>query len=474
MRRLGESSSGSGDADLAGDGEQPDGDDLDEADLPDSPADIGAVCTPTGELCGDDLGCCSGRCAIPSGETDGLCALASVCEPEGTECTVAFQCCSLSCLDGECSSDAGCASVGQDCAADADCCGNACDIDRGVCVAAGGCLDAGEICGGDGACCSRTCSAEDLCVSTGICQPEGGACLVDGDCCNDACDDDSGRCADLGGCSGFGEPCSGRRECCSNLCVDVGVGVETCQFVSGCRPVGEVCADIGPESTSCCSGVWEDQGGGIGRCANTPGCQEPGEVCGEGASNNCCVEPGGEGTGSDYCLPALDGVGRCRDTLDPACRPDGEPCSLAETCCSGLCQADESGELVCGGDSEGRCVPPDGFCTSDDACCDTVLGCNSFHRCAEEPEEDDCVDIGEVCGGSDKACCSGSCGAEGCQEAVDCQPAFAECDSDLDCCDLNCLDDGTCAPRCVELGGDCLSISDCCEGFCDAEGTCSP
>jgi hypothetical protein len=120
------------------------------------------------------------------------------------------------------------------------------------------------------------------------------------------------------------------------------------------------------------------------------------------------------------------------------------------------------------------CVAADGFCGGDEDCCDAALGCNSYNRCAAEPDPgggDTCLELTEDCL-SDKACCSGACVEGACGETVACVAAFGACDSELDCCSGRCLDDGTCAASCVPIGRSCTADRDCCSGLCGAEGSC--
>ena len=453
-------------------------------------------CAESGESCMDHEQCCSGLCERGDGE-DGVCVETDACLGNDEPCVQAADCCSTACFEGFCRGGASCLIAGTACATDSDCCSDDCDDASGVCVVTG-CGGTGEACGEEEDCCSRNC-IDGYCLSTGLCRPEGDSCSEDDDCCNHACEiadgEERGNCVDLTGCLTFGEPCSGgetgARNCCSNTCGDIGTGVNVCRYLTGCRPMGEICfiaSDEEHPSEECCSGVCESDHGVL-RCA-TARCQHdpheqgqnPGEVCGRGGSNNCCDVDDEGGSGSIYCQPTVLESSRCLDTLDPECFPDGEPCSLADSCCSGLCLPGPEGELLCGGGE--TCAEADGFCTEDDDCCDVVLGCNSVNRCADEPGGD-CLVNDEICE-TDEECCSTlcqcideACSERRCTERVDCVPTFHECDSDLDCCDDECIimpgeSVGACLPACVEEGGTCTADVDCCEGYCGADSTCQP
>lgn len=452
-------------------------------------------CTETGESCTDNGQCCTGLCN-GDGE-DGVCAETGFCFGDGQPCVQAADCCSTACFEGFCRGGATCLVGGTSCGADSDCCSDDCDDTSGICVV-NDCGGTGEECGGGGGCCSRNC-VDGYCISTGICRPQGDVCDEDSDCCNHACiiedGDEGGNCADLGDCRTFGEPCeggeTGARNCCSNTCGDVGTGVNVCRYLTGCRPIGEICFVASDEETpseECCSGVCEPSEDvlrcGTARCQHNPSeqGQNPGEVCGRGGSNNCCDVDNVGGSGSVYCQPTVLESSRCFDTLDLECLPDGEPCSLADSCCSGLCLPDAEGVLLCGGGE--TCAEADGFCTEDEDCCDAVLGCNSVNRCADEPGGE-CLPNDDICE-TDEECCSTlcecideACSERRCAERIDCAPTFHECDSDLDCCDDVCIivpgeSVGACLPACVEEGGTCTADSDCCEGYCGSDNTCQP
>jgi hypothetical protein len=174
-----------------------------------------------------------------------------------------------------------------------------------------------------------------------------------------------------------------------------------CLFVSGCRPINEVCVANG----DCCSGQCEEdvESGGVFRCARTrePGCLRPGEVCWEGMSRNCCTTSGGQGGGTEACIDTEIGINRCSsdEALD-SCLDDGESCAMADDCCSGLCLRDEDGSYSC----SSQCVSLGAPCTASGDCCDG-LPCERG-LCA--PNSQECLPFAADCEDSED-CCSGFC-----------------------------------------------------------------
>jgi hypothetical protein len=200
-------------------------------------------------------------------------------------------------------------------------------------------------------------------------------------------------------CQTAGEPCTGHHECCTGACADPGTGVPICQYVSGCRPIGEVCD--APEQ--CCSGLCNAYlATGVKRCEKPTGCMPAGEVCWTGQSANCC--PQGREGGTALCLPTFSGVSRCwsPDTVT-VCRESGQPCALADDCCSRVCLPDATNQLVCGA----NCVPLQGVCTANSDCCEAVcLG----GTC--QPTTSDCVPFGGPCTTAAE-CCDNVCDPSG-------------------------------------------------------------
>jgi hypothetical protein len=175
------------------------------------------------------------------------------------------------------------------------------------------------------------------------------------------------------------------------VCADPGTGVHVCQFLSGCRPIGEICRG----NNECCSNQCAlDGSSGVRRCANPPGCLDQGEVCSMGGSSNCC--PGG---GRGICSGTIAGVERCYGT-STTCRANGSTCAFGDQCCGGICTFDSMGVLRCGS----SCIADGNGCTANGDCC------------------------------------SGNCNDGTCSPAiVSCGPITATCTLNTDCCSNNCV-----------------------------------
>jgi hypothetical protein len=433
----------------AGDGGgDPDGGDPadgggDPADGGDGPADGDSpFCVGVGGECATTAECCSNRLCEDDGSGVRRCTDETFCKGTGLACTRASECCSLSC-DGTCQGDGSiCAPAGDDCTADSECCSNDCD---GTCQAIGEhCSPMGERCdteGFDEGCCSKNCrnfgteEDEDLrCARASSCGARGEICSDPADCCSGVCID--GRCPtqnEIGGSRFAGEPCQEHSDCSSFLCAaNYTGGPKVCQFLGGCRPIGEICT----EDWQCCSDILMTSGAtcdepvegsgcvahstveGLSTCAdNLPpvGPAEPGEIClegdGETVVHDCCFEceqtivgvwrcagGGFECPGEDGGVPA-DG-GDC-----PTCIPDGELCRTSAECCSSICSPflnEDTGEteLRCG-----PCVETGGLCTTNGDCCSFVC----TDGVCGEPDEGDpvCVPLGAGPCTQTSDCCNG-------------------------------------------------------------------
>jgi len=288
-----------------------------------------------------------------------------------------------------------CIEVGQPCSDNAQCCYSRCE--DGLCMGPTGmCSEVGVACAASAECCSGRCEAQSedaqrVCVAAlDTCHVGGESCLFDSDCCSGTCGDD-GFCPTMTRCQTAGEPCTGFHECCSGTCADPGTGTSVCQYVSGCRPIGEVCLS----DDDCCGNICSPYGDtGINRCIKPAGCMASGEVCWTGQAANCC--PPGSTGGMRLCEPTFLGVSRCftAGTTDE-CIPDGQPCTMADECCSELCLPDAEGNLICGP----NCVPVQGACRADADCCEGL-------------------------------CISGTCQPSD----IECQPLGGYCDTPEDCC----------------------------------------
>jgi hypothetical protein len=168
-------------------------------------------------------------------------------------------------------------------------------------------------------------------------------------------------------------------------------GIGMCEFLSGCRPFGEVCTT----DYQCCSAICDPdpESAGVRRCVNPPGCVDPGEICAEGGSNNCCILK------SRGCVDTGLGVSRCND--------------------------------------HEYCIPLDGECDYSAQCCDElecILFPDGIRRCS-----DTCVPTGGACT-THADCCEGSCIDGICDEGeTGCVPTGGACVTDLDCCADQCI-----------------------------------
>jgi hypothetical protein len=384
----------------------------------------GINCVGIGEACEANVECCGGKACEPDGAGGKRCTDTSFCVAGGGACDQASECCSLSC-NGSCQTDGGlCKPADTDCASDQECCSNICD---GTCQKLGtACATLGEVCSSEGVdqdCCSLNCqnfgsgSDPDLrCARSSSCGARGEICVVDNDCCSGVCD--GGRCptqSQVGGQRFAGEPCLKDSDCASYACASEFVGgPKVCQFLGGCRPAGEICSD----SFQCCSDLLLLDGApgehctiqgegtgcvahggvdGLALCDLQEGPKEVGEICfdTEGTKvHECCP--------TDSCAPTLTGVWRCSGPGGfDECVPDGQPCQVADQCCSKICaphETDNGTELLCG-----PCVPVDGLCTTSADCCSQTCVNGA---CSED--ESECVPLGGMCT-MDSDCCSGFC-----------------------------------------------------------------
>jgi hypothetical protein len=169
--------------------------------------------------------------------------------------------------------------------------------------------------------------------------------------------------------------------CCSRACAPWGpTGVFICQPASGCRPIGEVCA----QDDDCCGGPGlpppQSQGGPaqciitppnvLGVCHNSTGCKPNGDICklptlSCNADQDCCA---GNGTKRSPCKQDILGVPRCANV---DCVNAGTECSTSADCCApdggpGIPCVPNPGwtpdagvpEFVC---SATTCIPTQGF-----------------------------------------------------------------------------------------------------------------
>lgn len=286
-----------------------------------------------------------------------------------------------------------------------------------------GCAMNDLACRSNDECCSGNCSRSGLCAPPQSCRTRGQPCESSSECCSRQCRDR--YCEPVQDfCRIIGEECSSHGECCSNTCADPGNGIKTCQGLEGCRPLGELCVNGGPEG-GCCSEACESRTsitGDPGFCSPgrfDPGrdsCLPPGEVC-DGVPLACCVRnPDGAPSEPAQCAQGWTGVARCDSG---GCFTSGSPCTLAEDCCSGNCSlsANSSGglKLSCLSGDGTDCGKPGSACRASRDCC---VGSACFPRGRDDDLRSingickltgySCRQLGQPCGPGE-ACCDGLC-----------------------------------------------------------------
>lgn len=316
------------------------------------------------------------------------------------------------------------------------------------------------------------CESGEECT-TGLCSP-GGVCY-----CEDparpligcGCDPATqGSCGDntLVCCEGDG----------GGVCVSGSVGCDP----TGCSAnPGQICTD----DDDCCTGFCAD--GGV--CA----CEDPsrpwiGCPCDPGSGGGC-------GGGSEVCC-ATDGGGVCT-SASVGCNPTGgctsdpgDECATDDDCCTGTCMSgvcaclDPSMPLVgcpCDGANPQSCGGGGVTCCPDNICTHESVGCDPI-GCASNP--------GGACE-TDEDCCEGSCSDQGvcyCQDPARPQIGCSCTVGDDSSCGDNTLvccpavgGGGVCVSgsvgcqidECNAFAGDaCASDADCCEGSCSDSGVC--
>jgi hypothetical protein len=201
-----------------------------------------------------------------------------------------------------------------------------------VAPTAGACGAAGATCTGAAGCCSNRCEPV-----TGVprracgafCVGEGAACTQAQDCCSLGCF--GGKCVTRT-CTVENEACKSDGECCSNLCREGRCQID--RVNRDCRPTGEDCTS--GTGRGCCSNVCNER---TKRCDHAPAsCRTSGATCEK--DGDCC-----------------------RGTCDPASR----------TCKTPPPAGVDAGGPAAGGmaplDAGAVCVPLNGVCAGDAACC---------------------------------------------------------------------------------------------------------
>jgi len=248
-----------------------------------------------------------------------------------------------------CTGGAECATVcdeGTDSCADPF--GTACTADGNVCT--------DDVCDGAGTCgVANTASCDDGLFCNGADTCSGGSCVSSGDpClgggeCSDSCNEALDMCDEP-----FGTACTADGNVCTD---DVCDGTGTCGVAntSACDD-GLFCTQTDLCSASVCVGSGNPCVGGS-ECADS--CDESGNQCAD-PFGTACTADGNECT-DDVC----DGLGVCGEPNTASC-DDGDACTVADTCSTGVC---DPGTLIT-------------TCTNGDGCC--AAGCTFAN-------DDDCA-----------------------------------------------------------------------------------
>lgn len=346
------------------------------------------------------------------------------------------------------------------------------------CNANGRCLHSGNPCAGQQV--TKTCDeAIDMCVVCildGDCPTDSNPCTdhrcISGQCqtpftaanapCGDATDSD---CTDPDTCDGAGV-CRPNHVANGTPCTDDGLfcnGVEVCTN-GACAPTGTNPCAATPQTPNCveatdscvfCQSAAE--------CDDTNACTD--DACTAGLCTHAPVAAGlpcGSQTAEPCSDPdSCDAAGSCRVNHKPngtACTDDGQFCTGAETCSSGVCQS--------GGNP----------CAQGQACNEAADKCD----CTQNAQCDD----GAFCNGAE-TCTGGSCAAgtppcsgqtPKCLEAED---RCVACVADADCNDNQfCTGTETCVGNACQASGNpctaqgrvCVEANDRCD--CDGDNDC--
>ena len=317
-----------------------------------------------GEICEQDLDCCSGIC-----QSNGTCDFGNW----GAGCDSAHDC-HATCYQGSCRTPP----AGASCTQDGDCEGSctngacACLMEHAMCE------DNDQCCAGLG-CFVGTCTAQrdgsckfaDDCVSRNCvggmcgCGVTGGGCAVDSDCCSGKCYAGACREAIPGG------PCTAEDQCPAAF---AGGNILPVCLNGTCRSCVDRAGPCGRDA-DCCSG----------RCIFTEGPSFAGACDVSDPGERCSYD-------EDCHYNATASAALCGSDQRCTCEPAGGECGNNSDCCSGVCH-----ELLCvGGPPPATCVPIYQASKTGSDCCNGL----------------------EAPAGPGTACC----GAPGlrCQQAYDC------------------------------------------------------
>ena len=373
-------------------------------------ADADCVAFEDGDLCNGPLKCLDFLCVV-----DPITVVA--CNPTGDTACVNNQCDPAT---GQCvpqQAPSGTACDDQNPCTDSDSCTN------GLCVGTPLGCDDGNPCTFD------ACSVETCCTNLPNTLPcdDGDACTANDQCANAVCGGAATLCDD-------GNPCTDDACDPSAGCVHT-PNTASCEDGNPCTD-GDTCA-----GGACAPGANTCQCQTDGDCAP----QEDGDLCNGTLvcqANNCVIDPATvvtcNTTGDTACLHTVcaPATGQCvpQPAVDGAVCDDGNACTTADACLSGVC------------------VGAAADCDDGNACTDDV--CDPATGCAQVPNVTPCDD-GDPCTGNDR-----------CADAV-CAGVAVSCDDGNPCTVDSCASPGGCQATAAADGTPCddgnpCTVSDAC------------
>ena len=322
--------------------------------------------------------------------------------PQGSPCSVGGDCTTGFCVDGVCCNSACGGGATNDCPA--------CSVGMGA-VASGTCtLLSGSPCN-DGNACTQTdtcqagacvgsntvnCSASDSCHDVGVCNPATGLCSnptkLDGASCDD------------------GNACTQTDACQSGICLGSAPiscsPSDQCHVAGTCNPATGICSNPAKINGATCNDG--------NACTQADSCQAG--TCVGGNPVSCSASDACHTAGT--CNPS---TGACSNPAKPdgtAC-DDGNACTLADSCESGVCVG--ASTVNCPASDQchvaGTCNPGSGICSNpakaDGTSCDDGDACTQTDRCEAG-----------ACTGTNNVICSPQ---DECHEAGTCNHTSGAC-----------------------------------------------
>lgn len=409
--------------------------------------------------------------ASPEGTPDAAVGAPAGSVVLGARCTDARECASGLCVDGVC------------CQSSCDTVCTRCDAPgrEGECTVAAsdpacsvGCPEATECRSYGSAAATANCEAAGLCRSAGECSPtDSPAGLV---CANGAGSCDGvGECV-VAGLRRLGEACTADAECGQGHCITGANGAICCD--SACSGFCQVC-----DATGRCDAPPLDDP----RCTSVD-CP-PDDICRDYPE--------------DITANRCRGFGTCRSTADCtptelragaecSCGPAGcllgagVPCTTADQCSSGLCEATSAGSLVCCAEA---CGAQGSTCAASGAGCVECEGstaqCNGSTSTACNAGLLEVTECGDGCNPATGACNGLRATGTGCEVAAQCTSGVCSLDvtGTNRCCAADCAasgracgTDGSCVcpatsqdvtGTCQTLDGQpCTAAAECVSGIC--------